>query len=77
MNAKFKRLLKKNSCLDKAYEEKVRILIRDKYDQDAVEAILNNYISDPSNEKYVEEFTTLQEYRAQCKAAAKAEVYTD
>lgn len=46
--------------------------IRKKYAQHQVEAILNNYISDPSNVDYAEESKSLQAYRNQCKEYVKA-----
>lgn len=75
ISEKFKRLLRKNNCLNAAYDDEVRARIRKKYDQDDVEAILNNYLAEPENPKYLEEFTALQAYRAQCKAEVKAELY--
>lgn len=70
-----KRIAEKNGTLDKLYCQKVHELIRKVYNQDDVEAILNNYIAEPENAKYIEEFKTLQEYRAQCKSKARAEIY--
>lgn len=48
--------------------------VREKYSQSAVEAILNNYIGAPEVEKHVTEFEALQEWRAECKERARAEV---
>ena len=48
--------------------------MREKYSQSAVEAIINNYLSDPENEEYKAEFAALQTYREECKDKAKAEV---
>jgi len=56
------------------YAELVDKYVRERYSQSAVEAILNNYIADPSDEEHAEEFAALQTYRAECKARAKAEV---
>ena len=53
------------------YEELVTGLIRTKYSQHQVEAIINNYLDEPANEKYLNEFKELQEFRKQCKAQAK------
>ena len=53
------------------YDEAVDMEIRKKYPQRAVEAILNNYLADPTNEQYIAEFDELQAYRAECKAFVK------
>lgn len=44
---------------------------RKRYSAEACEAIINNYLDDPSNVKYVSEFKEMQEYRKQCKIIAK------
>lgn len=59
---------------DEKYARLVDAYVREKYSQSAVEAIINNYISDPENEKYKAEFAALQMYREECKNKAKAEV---
>ena len=41
------------------------------YSQSKVEAIVNNYLCDPTNEKYVTEFKAMQEYREQCKVGVR------
>lgn len=41
---------------------------RKKYSQDQVEAIVNNYILDPTNEEYKADMMEMQAYRAECKA---------
>lgn len=51
----------------------VSSLIREKYSQNAVEAILANYLADPENEAYKAEFEAFSAYRAECKAKAKEE----
>ena len=53
--------------LNISYEDAVNREIRQKYPQQAVEAIINNYLSSPENTEYVREFLELQEYRAKCK----------
>ena len=40
---------------------------RKKYSQDQVEAIVNNYILDPTNEHYKADMMEMQAYRAKCK----------
>ena len=60
---------------DEKYARLVDAYVREKYSQSAVEAIINNYLSDPENEKYKAEFAAFQLYREECKAKAKTEVY--
>lgn len=55
----------------KLYGKLVSKLFRRKYSQDDAEAIVNNYLDDPTNEAYVAEMKTMQEYRKACKAEAK------
>ena len=59
---------------DEKYARLVDAYVREKYSQSAVEAIINNYLSDPENEEYKAEFVALQLYREECKNKAKAEV---
>ena len=47
-------------------------IIRGKYSEDAVEAILNNYLSDPTNTRYEAEFNMLQSWRAEAKERARS-----
>lgn len=61
----------RNGSEEKLYEQLVTGLIRTKYSQHQVEAIINNYLDEPTNEKYLNEFTELQTFRKQCKAQAK------
>ena len=75
MTGRRRRLAQRNGALDKMYGQKVRDLIRARYSHSAVEAILNNYLDDPGDEKYAAEFKELQAYRAECKARARLEVY--
>ena len=58
--------------LDRACGETVHELVREKYKQDQVEAIDNNYLAHPENEKYKAEFFALQAYRERCKALVKS-----
>lgn len=46
-------------------------LIRLKYSASHVEAIVNNYLSDTTNEEYLKEFNDMQEWRKQAKSIAK------
>lgn len=55
-----------------AYGELVEQLVRKRYSQSQVEAIINNYLDDSENEQYRAEFFEMQAYRKECKAEAKA-----
>ena len=65
----------KNGTLDALYAARVHTLVRMRYTQSAAEAIINNYLASPDDEKYKGEFVAMQAYRAECKAQARAEVY--
>lgn len=72
-------LLKKNKtaepkAFDRIYGALVERKIRRRYSQRDIEAIMNNYLSEPNNDVYIKEFAELQSYRKQCKAEAKAEL---
>lgn len=54
-----------------SYDDAVHDLVRKRYSQQAVEAILNNFLAFPENPEYVEEFRQLQAYRVECKSYAK------
>jgi hypothetical protein len=73
------RLARKNKEVDiqswdALYGRCVTVEVRKVYSQDKIEAIINNYLDDPLNEKYAKEFKALQEYRKQCKAKVKVEL---
>lgn len=53
------------------YPQLVEYLIRQRYTQSQVEAIMSNYLDDMTNEKHINEFRTLQDYRTACKNYAK------
>ena len=57
--------------LNITYGDAVNNEVRRKYSQQAVEAIINNYLADSTNAEHVREFFELQEYREQCKAYVK------
>ena len=61
----------------KRYGKLVARLIREKYSQDEVEAIINNYLFDPQDETYRLEFSELQKYREECKIKAHNEIYAE
>lgn len=54
-----------------SYDDAVHDLVRKRYSQQAVEAILNNFLAFPDVEEYVSEFKELQKYRLECKAYVK------
>lgn len=51
--------------------EIVNNIIRERYSASQVEAIVNNYLSDTTNEEYLKEFNDMQEWRKQAKSIAK------
>lgn len=51
--------------------EMVNNIIRERYSASQVEAIVNNYLSDTTNEEYLKEFNDMQEWRKQAKSIAK------
>lgn len=46
-------------------------IIRERYSASQVEAIVNNYLSDTTNEEYLKEFNDMQEWRKEAKSIAK------
>lgn len=55
----------------KTYEDIVATLVSDKYPHDRMEAIINNYLADPSDEGILDEFNQMQAWRKEAKALAK------
>jgi hypothetical protein len=53
------------------YSVVIEKLIRDKYSVSQVEAIVNNYLLDNTNEEYLKEFNDMQEWRKEAKSIAK------
>lgn len=71
-------LIKDNeSVKEDMYNARVNALIRQKYSQDKVEAIIANYLSylsgESANANYKTEYSEFQEYRQKCKETAKNE----
>jgi uncharacterized protein (DUF1919 family) len=71
-----KELARKNREIDQEswellYGKIVSNEFRKIYSADKCEAVINNYLGDPYNAKYVEEFKRMQDYRRHCKAFAK------
>jgi hypothetical protein len=76
---RFLNLAKKNrevqpTSWDDLYGTLVAREFRKIYSNDKCEAIINNYLDDPTNEKYVAEFKAMQDYRKYCKNFAKKEM---
>lgn len=70
------RLAKKNreanpQSWDDLYGSIVSSEFRKKYSVEKCEAIINNYLYDPNNDKYVADFYEMQEYRRHCKDFAR------
>ena len=71
-------LIKDNeSVKEDMYNARVNALIRQKYSQDKVEAIISTYLSclsdESANQNYKTEYLEFQEYRQKCKEKAKDE----
>lgn len=47
------------------------LLIRLRYPQDEMEAIINNYLLNPEDEETKAEFASMQAYRTECKRCAE------
>lgn len=56
------------------YEHCVDKLITAKYPSDKMQAVINNYLDDPNNTSYIEEFKTMQAWRKVAKEASKEAV---
>lgn len=61
----------KEELTDADYPPMVSTIIRGKYSEDAVEAILNNYLADPTDEHHATEFNLLQSWRNEAKERAR------
>lgn len=59
---------------DELYGLIVSRKFREKYSNDKCEAIVNNYLDDPTNKEYLAEFKEMQDYRKQCKSLARVEM---
>jgi epoxyqueuosine reductase QueG len=56
---------------DLTYERLVSILIELNYPNDKMQAIINNYLLDSTDENVINEFSEMQNYRKLCKEVAK------
>ena len=68
------KLAKKNGTINQLKNQLINQKIRERYSQDEVEAIINNYLDEPSNSLYLQEFQELQEFRKQVKSDVKDEL---
>lgn len=53
------------------YSGIIDMLVRIKYPEDKMQAIINNYLLDPTDTDVLTEFTEMQNYRKECKSFAK------
>ena len=53
------------------YGSVINDLFRQRYSQDKVEAINNNYLDDMTNEEHIKERDDMKAYRKECKRVAK------
>ena len=53
------------------YGSVINDLFRQRYSQDKVEAINNNYLDDMTNEEHIKERDEMKAYRKECKKQAK------
>lgn len=65
-------LTKANHTEAEKYPELVSKYIRERYTLDAEFALINNYNADPQG--HAEDYAEYQNYRAECKAMAKAKL---
>ena len=68
------KLAKLNGNINQIKNELINKKIRERYSQDEVEAIINNYLDEPSNSQYLKEFQELQNYRKSVKNDIKREL---
>lgn len=60
-----------NADIDTKYSVLITHIIRAYYNDHQMTAIVNNYLLEPENEKYVKEFNDMQKIRKLAKATAK------
>lgn len=77
---KFSNLLDKNKAVEpKTYDAVYGSLVENNlkakgYSPSKIQAIVNNYLDEPDNPKYIQEFSDLQKARKQSKAEAKKDL---
>ena len=52
------------------YESLVSTIIRSEYNDDRMQAVINNYLDNPTDESRLQEFTTMQNWRKEAKEVA-------
>ena len=52
------------------YESLVSSIIRSEYNDDRMQAVINNYLDNPTDEKRLQEFTDMQNWRKEAKEVA-------
>ena len=52
------------------YESLVSSIIRSEYNDDKMQAVINNYLDNPTDEKRLQEFTDMQNWRKEAKEVA-------
>ena len=62
---------------DKIYECVISKIVRQRYPDNDMTAILSNYLAEPENEKYQQEFFELQNWRKLAKTTAKSVVLNE
>jgi hypothetical protein len=56
---------------NKVYECVISKIVRQRYPDNDMTAILSNYLNEPDNEKYIKEFREVQDWRKVAKSVAK------
>lgn len=56
---------------NKVYECVISKIVRQRYPDNDMTAIISNYLNEPDNEKYINEFKDVQEWRKLAKSVAK------
>lgn len=52
------------------YSSLVSVLVKSRYDDDSMQAIINNHLSDEETPEHAEQFTAMQEWRTEVKEVA-------
>lgn len=65
---KYKQYTLPNAVFD--YDTIVNAIVSDEYPNDKMQALINNYLLDPSNEDTTKEFNDMQDFRKKAKAWA-------
>lgn len=52
------------------YSSIVSAIVKSEYDEDRMQAVINNYLANPEDEEHAAEFTAMQNWRAEAKEVA-------